>query len=62
MAFYTLNEIATKLKVHVNTVENLIRGRSMSATKVGRQWRVSEDQLTAYLDSRTIKAKKLTPQ
>lgn len=56
----TVYEVATLLRIHVNTVFSLIKKRSISATKVGNQWRISEDQLEEYLEARTIKRKKLT--
>jgi excisionase family DNA binding protein len=56
--FYTVTEIATQLKVHPDTVESIIKRKELTAIKFGRQWRVSEQELESYLESRTIKAKK----
>lgn len=56
---YTPIEVAERLKVSVDTIKRLIKNGKLSATKIGGQWRISEDQLNEYIESRTIKAKKL---
>lgn len=56
---YTINEVAIICKVSSYTIERLIKSQKLSATKIGSQWRISEDQLDEYLESRTLKAKKL---
>jgi excisionase family DNA binding protein len=55
--FYTLNEIASILKIHRNTVEIMIKSRKLTATKVGGVWRISQVALDSYLNKQTITAK-----
>lgn len=50
--FYTAQEVADKLKIKKTTVYELIkRGRTFLFKNQGKQLRVSEEQLKAYLDS-----------
>lgn len=42
---YTTNEIATILKIHVDTVRKKIRTGDIKATKVGRDYRITEEEL-----------------
>lgn len=47
--FYTAQEIADKLKIKKNTVYELIKRGELSSSKIGKQLRVSEEQLALYL-------------
>lgn len=49
---YTPEEVAAILKVHVNTVYRLLRGRKLPAAKLGRDWRIPADALDDYLHGR----------
>lgn len=42
---YTTNEVATILKIHVDTVRKKIRTGEIKATKVGRDYRITEEEL-----------------
>ena len=46
---YTAQEVADKLKIKKSTVYDLIKRGELSSSKVGKQLRVSEDQLSQYL-------------
>ena len=48
---YTAQEVADKLKIKKTTVYELIKRGELSSSKIGKQLRVSEEQLKAYLDS-----------
>jgi excisionase family DNA binding protein len=52
----TLEEIAVKLRVHVNTVRNLVRRKELPAMKFGSSWRVSPRTLEKYIKSNTKEA------
>lgn len=54
--FYTAQEIADKLKIKKNTVYELIKRGELSSSKVGKQLRVSEEQLAMYLKTASSKA------
>lgn len=59
MNLLTLDEVATALKVHENTVLRIItKTKELSAIKVSGQWRIKEEALEDYLESRTVKASK----
>ena len=52
--FYTAKEVAEKLRLHRNTVIKLILTRQLSATVVGKQYRISEKHLQEYYTRNTI--------
>jgi len=52
--FYTAQEVADKLKIKKTTVYELIKRGELSSSKIGKQLRVSEDQLSLYLNGKTV--------
>lgn len=48
---YTAQEVADRLKIKKNTVYELIKRGELSSSKIGKQLRISEEQLTGYLQS-----------
>ena len=48
--FYTALEIAEKLKIKKTTVYELIKRGDLQSSKVGKQLRISEEQLDEYLN------------
>lgn len=49
---FTCEEVAERYKVKVITVWEWIRQKKLSAIKLGREYRISEDDLKAFEDSR----------
>lgn len=47
--FYTVEEIAENLKVTKQTIYVYVRSGELKAIKVGKSWRVSEDNLKEFL-------------
>jgi excisionase family DNA binding protein len=47
----TIEEAAAKLKVTPKTVRNWIREGKIVAVKMGRFWRVTEEDLLAFVNS-----------
>ena len=47
---YTAQEVADRLKIKKTTVYELIKRGELESSKIGKQLRVSEDQLTQYLN------------
>lgn len=43
--FYSINEVAEKLSVHPNTIRNFIKRGTITAKKVGLQWRIPIEEL-----------------
>lgn len=52
---YRVKDVAEHLLVDEDTVTKLIRTRELAAKKVGREWRITEDDIQAYLDSKKVK-------
>jgi len=47
--FYTIEEVADILRVNPATVRKLIDTGELKATRVGRQYRISQEQLDDYI-------------
>ena len=50
---YTLEEVMDVLKVSKRTIYNYIKADQLKAIKVGREWRVTEKALAAFLETGT---------
>ncbi len=48
MSAYTVNEAAALLKLHPKTVRRKIRDGELGSTRIGRQFRITQDQLDAF--------------
>lgn len=48
---YTLEEVCDILKVTKRTVYNYIKANKLHAVKMGKYWRVTEENLKAFLES-----------
>lgn len=44
-AFYSIEQVAEQLGVHVRTVRNFVRDGRLAATKVGKQYRIAAEDL-----------------
>lgn len=55
MNIYTPEELAAKLQVTVRTVYKLIKSGQLPASQVGRQYRISDEQLARFMDSQEVK-------
>jgi putative molybdopterin biosynthesis protein len=47
--FYTVEEVAEYLRVSEVTVRKLIEAGELKATRVGRQYRISQEALDDYI-------------
>lgn len=47
--FYTTDEVAEILKVTPKTVRDMIARKQLKALKIGREYRVSEEQLQQFI-------------
>lgn len=47
--YYTPEEVANNLKVHLKTIYNWIKAGRLQAIKVGHFWRISESELNRLL-------------
>ena len=55
MEVYTVEEVAQTLKVPVETVYKWLRNGSLKGAKLGKHWRITEEQLQAFIDERSTK-------
>lgn len=46
----TVNEVAEILRVHYRTAYRLVTGGKIGAIRIGNQWRVPEESLTAFIE------------
>lgn len=54
--FLTAMEVAERMRVSKMTVYRLIRSGKLPAVRVGKSFRVREDELDQYLDSSYVRA------
>lgn len=47
---YTVEEVATLLDITVRTVQQLIHSGALAARKIGKRWRITPDNLKAYIN------------
>ena len=52
MKIYTTREIADLLKVNQETILRLLRNHKLNGYKIGKNWRISQEQLEQYLNRR----------
>ncbi len=45
----TIHEVAEFLRIDPKTARLLVKSKQLAASKVGRQWRVAEEDLWAFL-------------
>lgn len=55
-SFVTVSEVARQLRVSNMTVYRLINAGELAATRIGRSYRIREDDLDAYLAASYTKA------
>ncbi len=54
--FYTVGEVARQLRVSNMTVYRLIKSAQLPAVRVGRGYRIREEDVRKYLDQRYMDA------
>ena len=48
--FYTTEEVAEMLRLNVQTVRNLLLAKRIGGIKIGKEWRISEEDLTEFIE------------
>jgi excisionase family DNA binding protein len=48
MNFLTVSEIAAALRINPETVRRWLKARLLPGMRIGRRWRVKEEDLTAF--------------
>ena len=54
---YTLTEVADILRVTRRTLYNYIKSGQLKAVKMGREWRITHENLKGFIESGTTKQK-----
>ncbi len=55
MDYYTPEQLAEKLQLSVRTIWAYIREGKLPASKMGRKYRISEEQLERFMKSQEVK-------
>lgn len=55
--FIKVKDAAAQISVHTTTLLRAIAAGQLKAVKVGREYRISEEALQAYLNSQTVEAR-----
>lgn len=55
--YYTVEDIAEKLKLSTETIRRYIRSGDIEVYKFGREFRIDEESFQKFLESRSIKKK-----
>jgi len=48
--FYTTEEVADLLKVHVKTIREMIKSKRLQAVRVGQEYRITDEQIRQYIE------------
>lgn len=51
---YRVKDVAEYLLIDEDTVTKLIRTRELAGRKVGREWRVTEDDLQDFMNAKKV--------
>ena len=55
--YYTVEDIAEKLKLSTETIRRYIRSGDIEVYKFGREFRIDEEAFEKFLKSRSVKKK-----
>ena len=50
--YYTITQVAEKLNLHHKTIRNFINSGKLNASRMGKQWRVTQEDLDLFVQSR----------
>lgn len=57
--FYTIDQVAEALEMHHKTIRKFIKDGKLKANKVGKQWRISKEDLDRFMDVKSDKSNSL---
>lgn len=57
--FYTIDQVADALEMHHKTIRKFIKDGKLKANKVGKQWRISKEDLDRFMDIKSDKSNSL---
>ena len=53
MEVYTLIEVSEKIKIPVVTLRKYLKDGKLKGAKIGKHWRITDEQLKEFLESST---------
>lgn len=53
MEIYTPEDLSKKIKLPVQTIRKYLRADRMKGEKIGKHWRVTDEQLKGFMDKNT---------
>lgn len=56
--FYTIDQVADILGMHHKTIRKFINNGKLPANKIGKQWRITSDDLNVFMGKNTVNTKK----
>jgi excisionase family DNA binding protein len=56
MKYYTINEVCQRWGIVPSTVSDLLRKKELGGLKIGRSWRISEEDVLDFEERHTQKA------
>src|ERR1700744_3044552 len=62
LVFFTSAEVAQILKMHPQVIARKLQGGEIEGYKLGKDWRVSKEQLLRYLDRHSNQKTAKTPE
>ncbi len=57
MEFYTLEELSEKIKIPVITLRKYLKAGKLEGVKIGKHWRITDEQLKEFIESCTKSVK-----
>lgn len=54
MKVYDLNEVCELLKMNIQTIRIYIKERKLKASKIGRKYIITEDDLKEFIESQRV--------
>lgn len=53
MEVYTLEEVSQKIKIPIPTLRKYLKSGKLQGAKIGKHWRITDEQLKQFVDSCT---------
>lgn len=53
MEIYTVEEVSEKIKIPVETLRKYLRNGKLKGAKIGKHWRITDEQLKEFIDAHT---------
>lgn len=54
--YYTVEQVSNMLSIHPKTIQRYIREGKLKATKIGKSWRITGHDLSAFTEIKSVKS------